>query len=65
MLQWRTPTMRSERALNEGAAVMCIYMSGYADGHVDAACGACLMSEIGFCVSRRVLDGVGGSQWPG
>jgi hypothetical protein len=44
---------------------MCIYMSGYANGHVDAACGAGLMSEIGLCVSQRVLDVVGGSQWPG
>jgi hypothetical protein len=32
---------------------------------MDAVCGARLVSEIGLCVSRRVLGVVGGSQWPG
>ena len=40
-------------------------MSGDAVDHVDAVCGARLVSEIGLCVSRRVLGVVGGSHWPG
>jgi hypothetical protein len=44
---------------------MRTYVSEDAAGRVDAVCGARLVSEIGLCVSRRVLGVVGGSQWPG